>query len=409
MHGSGPLALEGIRVLDLTWVIAGPICTKLLADQGAEVIKVESEATIDPIRMSGPWLHGLNTAPDGGGTFTHYNRNKLSATLNLKHPRGRELLLELVAKSDVLVDNYTAGTMERLGLGYGVLRAVNPRLIMAELSGWGQSGPYRPYVAFGMTLMAMAGAYELTGYPDSPPYMPGYTFTDFAAATMGAFAITAALHWREQSGEGQYLDLGQYQAGAALFAEEQLEYLVNGIERSREGNVEAGALVHGVYRCQGADEWCAIVAHTDGQWDALVSLGVIPAELASPREGDPLFAIRRREKVDVAIEEWTAQRTAAEVMELLQAHGIEAARAQTAWHLVRDDPHLRARGFFQTVTHLSGEEVEIDGIPFRMSATPAYVRSPGPVYGADNDYVFGELLGLDASDIRVLRDAGVIA
>lgn len=402
-------ALEGVRVLDLTWVIAGPICTKLLADNGAEVIKIESEATIDPIRMSGAWLGGLNTAPDGGGTFTHYNRNKRSATLNLKHPRGRELFLQLAARSDVVVDNYRAGTLERLGVGYGVLRETNPALIVAELSGMGQTGPYRNFVAYGMTLMAMAGAYELTGYPGGTPLMPGYTFTDFAAATMGAFAITAALRWREGTGEGQYLDLGQYQAGAALFAEEQFEFLVNGIERSREGNAEPGALVHGVYRCAGDDAWCTIEAYSDAEWDALVALGVIPPWADTARRGDPLYHLHARDEIDAAIEAWTLTRDALAVMTDLQAAGVAAARVQTAWHLVHDDPQLAARNWFRTIPHITGVDAGIDGLPFRMSATPGRVDSPGPVYGADNGYVFGELLGLAAAEIRELQEAGVIA
>ena len=408
MTTEGPLALADVRVLDLTWVIAGPVCTRLLADHGAEVIKVESAATIDPIRMSGQWLHGVNTAPDGGATFTHYNRNKLSATLNLKARRGRELLLQLAAKSDVVVNNYSAGAMDRLGLGYESLRAVNPRIVVAELSGMGQTGPYRPHVAFGMTLMAMAGAYELTGYPDGTPCMPGYTFTDFASAAMGAFAIIAALRHRDRSGEGQYLDLGQYQMGASLFAEEQFEYLVNGVERTRRGNAEPGTLIHGVYRCAGADDWCAIVARADREWDTLVRLGVLPGWLDEKRRGTPLYAEEHREEVDAVVEAWTLPRDSREVMLLLQRHGIDAARVQNSWQIVRDDEQLASRQWFQEFTHLLGDRVGIDGMPFHLTRTPGQVRSPGPVYGADNDYVFGDLLGLRADEIAQLRSKDVI-
>jgi crotonobetainyl-CoA:carnitine CoA-transferase CaiB-like acyl-CoA transferase len=373
------LPLEGVRVLDLTWVIAGPVCTRMLADQGAEVIKVESFATMDPIRMSGQWLHGVNTAPDGGATFTHYNRNKRSATLNLKTPRGRELLLELAKKSDAIVNNYSAGVMERLGLGCEVLRELNPRLVVAELSGMGQTGPYRSHVAFGMTLMALSGAYELTGYPDGTPFMPGYTFTDFAAAAMGAFAIIAALRHRDRTGEGQYLDLGQFQMGAALFAEEQFEYLVTGKKRTREGNREEGALVHGVYRCLGADDWCTIAARTDEEWGTLVRLGVIPGWMDRDRRAGAFDPSSQSADVDAAVEAWTLGRDALEVMLELQREGIDAARVQTAAHLVRDDAQLAAREWFQTFTHLSGEEVGIDGMPFRMSETQRAHHTGGPI------------------------------
>ena len=404
----GALPLDGVRVLDLTWIIAGPVCTKLLADQGADVIKVESAETMDPIRVSGPFLHGIDTAPDGGGTFTHYNRNKRSITLNLKMPAGRQLLLDLVKQSDVIVNNYSAGVMDRLGLGYDVLRAANPRLIVAELSGMGQTGQYRSYVAFGMTLMAMSGAYELTGYPDGSPLMPGYTFTDFAGAAMGAFAIISALHWRNQSGAGQYLDLGQYQMGAALFADEQFEFLVTGRRRSREGNAAPGAFVHGVYRNKGPDEWCTIAAWTPEQWSSLADAGAVPAALAGV-VGSLKGAAARRAEIDDAVERWTSKRTSREVMLALQAVGIEAARVQTAHDLMRDDEHLAAREYFQKVTHLTGEVIEIDGMPFRMSATPAAVRSPGPIYGADNEDVFHGLLGLPLEVVRRLQTEGVIA
>lgn len=409
MTSSTPLPLEGVRVLDLTWVIAGPVCTRILADLGAEVVKLESASTMDPIRMSGQWLHGLNTAPDGGATFTHYNRNKRSATLNLKDPRGRDLLLRLARQSDVMVNNYSAGTMDRLGLGFDVLSEANSRLIVAELSGMGQTGPYRPCVAFGMTLMAMAGAYELTGYPDGNPCMPGYTFTDFAAAAVAAFTIVAALRHRDQTGEGQHLDLGQYQIGASLFAEEQFEYLVNGDNPTRQGNCAPGKLLHGVYKCRGNDEWCAIVVSTDQEWDALVRLGVLPAWVDSKRRTEPLYAARNREELDAVVEAWTLPRDAREIMLLLQAQGIDAARVQNAWHIVRDDEQLASRAWFQEFTHLLGERVGIDGPPFRMSLTSRSEHTGGPIYGADNDYVFGDWLGLSLDEVRRLQDEGVIA
>jgi benzylsuccinate CoA-transferase BbsF subunit len=353
------------------------------------------------------FLHGVNTAPDGGGTFTHYNRGKRSITLNLKTAAGRDLLIELAKESDVVVNNYSAGVMDRLGLGYEALRAANPRLVVAELSGMGQTGPYRNYVAFGMTLMAMSGAYELTGNPEGSPLMPGYTFTDFAGAAMGAFAIICALRRRNETGSGQYLDLGQYQMGAALFADEQFEYLVTGRQRSREGNVAPGALVHGVYRCAGEDEWCTVAAWTLDDWSRWWT-GVIPRTLARTSP-NPESAAAHRAEIDAAVERWTCSRASRDVMLTLQARGIDAARVQTARDLMRDDEHLATRGYFQTVTHLSGEIIEIDGMPFRMSATPATVRAPGPIYGADNEDVFHKLLGMPLDEMRRLQAEGVIA
>jgi crotonobetainyl-CoA:carnitine CoA-transferase CaiB-like acyl-CoA transferase len=400
-----PLALEGVRVLDLTWIIAGSQCSKLLADQGAEVIKLESTRSMDPVRQGGPWLNGVNTQPDGGGYFTLHNRNKLGATLDLQSDEGRALFLRLVAISDVVVNNYSAGTLERMGLGYDVLREANPGIIAAELSGMGQTGPYARHVAFGHTLLALSGAYDLTGFPDGPPFMPGYTLADFAGATIGALAICAALHHRRKTGAGQYLDLGQLQIAALLTGEEQLEWLVNGQVARRAGNSEPGALLHGCFACAGDDEWCVIAVWTDDEWHALAkALGGPPAL----RVQGALDRLRQRDEVERTVEAWTRQRPASEVMETLQAAGVEAAMVQTNRDLLEDDAHMAARGFYEQVPHLLGGTHPLEGIPFKMSETPAHLRSAGPVYGGDNNYVFGELLGLDAGEIQRLRESGVI-
>ena len=395
----GPL--QGIRVLDLTWAIAGPVCTRMLADQGAEVIKIESAKSMDPGRMGGPWLHDINTFPDGGGGFSNYNRNKLSAQLNLKSAEGRDLFLRLVEKSDVVVNNYSAGAMDRFGLGYETLRDANPGIILAELSGMGQTGPYKRHFAYGHTLMALAGAYELTGYADGTPACPGYTLPDQASGTMGAFAIISALIWRKTSGRGQHLDLALFSTAAALMAEAQMAALVNGENTTRSGNHEPSAFVHNCYRCAGDDEWCVVAVFDEGTWGRL--RGVIGSSLPeSPWGASPL-------DIDTAIEAWTMQRTPREVMERLQAAGVEAAMAQDARQLVDEDEHLRERGYFETYTHIIGEEVRTEGIPFKLSESPGRVRQGGPMYGIDNPYVYGELLGIPEAEIARLTNDGVIA
>lgn len=395
-----PLCLEGIRVLDLTWALAGPAASRILADHGAEVLKLESERSMDPSRVGGPWLHGINTSPDGGGSFALLNRNKRSATLNLKSARGKELFKQLVAISDVVVNNYSAGVMKRFGLGYEELRRINPRIVMAELSGFGQTGPYSGYVAYGQSVMALAGAYELTGYPDQAPVMPAYTYADFASPTIGAFAIMAALIWRQTSNVGQYIDVSQLQVAASLVSESQFAALVNGDNPTRAGNAEPGTLVHDCYRCLGEDQWCVIVVRSDEEWSRL-------REIIGPALPVEAFG-RDTIAVDRAIESWTELRNAAEVMETLQGVGIEAARVQSVRETVDDDAHLAARGYYETYDHLLGEKAMMDGVPFKMSETPAHVRRPGPVYGSDNDYVFGELLGLSDDEILALRESGVI-
>jgi crotonobetainyl-CoA:carnitine CoA-transferase CaiB-like acyl-CoA transferase len=396
---TGKLALEGVRVLDLTWVIAGPVSTKLLADQGAEVIKLESERSMDPGRIMGPWLNGVNTSPDGGGSFTLLNRNKLSATLNLKHETGKELFKKLAAVSDVVVNNYSAGTMKGFGLGWDVLRELNPRLIMCEMSGFGQDGLYSERVAYGQTLMALAGGYELTGYPEGEPQMPGYTYADFAAPHLAAFAITSALISRESTGFGQYIDLSQFQVAAALMAEPQLEALYNNANPARMGNFEPGTFVHGVFRCLGEDRWAVVVARTEADWAAL------RAVITTLPEDPEALSLQARDEL---VEAWTQGRSADDVMEVLQAAGVEAAKVQNAQDLVDSDPHVRERGYYEWYDHLLGEKALVDGVAFKMSATPGGVRKPGPPYGIDNSYVFGDLLGLSEEDILRLREEGVI-
>lgn len=395
------LALEGARVIDMTWVIAGPVATRMLADQGAEVIKLESQRSIDPGRMGGPWLHDVNTFPDGGGSFNNLNRNKLGATLNLKTPEGNKLFRRLIAVSDVVVNNYRAGTMRAFGLGYDVLSAINPGIIMCELSGMGQTGPYSGHVTYGQTLMAVAGCYEMTGEADGSPMLPGYTYADFASPIIGAFAIGSALYWRRESGRGQYLDLSQFQITASLMAESQVEALVNGTARTRQGNSEPETIVHNCFACAGEDSWCAIVVRTPAEWAALRSVA------GERLPEDPTTLTRTR--LEEAIEAWTRTQEAGALMNALQAAGVEAGKVQNAKDLVEDDDQLRARDYYAWYDHILGERAIVDGIPYKMSLTPGAIRRGGPAYGMDNDYVFGELLGLPSGRVAELRESGVIA
>jgi crotonobetainyl-CoA:carnitine CoA-transferase CaiB-like acyl-CoA transferase len=398
--------LSRYRVLDLSWVIAGPACTRFLADQGAEVIKIESSGAGDPVRTFGPWLDGVSTAPEGGAAFALLNRNKRSVTLDLKKPEGKALLLELVKHSDVVVDNFTAGTMDRLGLGYAQLAKANPRIVMAQISGFGQSGPYAHRVAYGQTLLALTGHYDQIGEADSTPLMPGYTYTDQAAGMISAFAILAALRHRDETGAGQHLDLSLFQMGSSLMAEVLIEALVNGTNRQRVGNDNLDAVSHGAYRCKGADNWCVIATWTKTQFATLAD--IIHAD--RPQIASRLRDSNRRDATDALIEEWTSLHTAHDVMVRLQGAGIEAAIVQGARDVLESDPHLKSRGFFQPFTHWpSGREMQIEGIPYALSDAPRTIAAGPPVLGEANDYVFGELLGLTQNDIQDLKNAGVIA
>ena len=405
--GSAPLA--GYRVLDLSWVIAGPACTRFLADQGAEVIKIESTRTGDPVRTFGPWLDGENTAPEGGGAFALLNRNKRSITLDLKRPEGVKLLLLLAKQSDVVVDNFAAGTMDRLGLSYTKFAGVNPAIVMAQLSGFGQTGPYAHRVAYGQTLLALTAHYDQIGEPDSTPMMPGYTYTDQAAGMIGAFAIMAALYHRDRSGEGQHLDLSLFHMGSSLMADALIEPLVNGTDPVRCGNFRADAISHGVYRSKGVDKWCVIATWSAEQWDCLLAQiahddAALAGELAVSQS-----AQRMRNEIDALIERWTIRFSNNDIMERLQKSGIEAAMVQGPRDLLESDVHLRERGFFQSFTHEpSARVLQMEGIPYRLSDSKRALRNGPPRLGEANDYVFRELLNLGSQEINTLVASGVI-
>lgn len=397
------LPLAGLRVVDLSWVIAGPVCTRFLADHGAEVIKVEALGGGDPVRHFGPWLEGQNSAPEGGAAFVLLNRNKRSVTIDLKRPEGVKLLLDLARSSDVFVDNFAAGTMERLGLGYAALQGANPKIIMAQLSGFGQSGPYANRVAYGQTLLALTGHYDQIGEPDSSPLLPGYTYTDQAAGVIGAFAILAALHYRNRTGVGQHLDLSLFQIGSSLMAEFFAEALANGTESTRQGNGNDVAILHGVYRCKGDDRWCVIAVWTQRQWATLLD----EISRDQPAIGSKLKQTDRRAR-DAAVEVWTSALAPEDVMRRLQARGIEAAMVQGPRELLAD-PHLAARGYFQSFAHVpSGKQLPSDGIPFHFDGVARAIRQGPPVLGEANDYVFRDLLGIGREDIERLQKLGVI-
>lgn len=404
---SRKLPLAGLRVIDLSWVIAGPVCTRFLADHGAEVIKVEALGGGDPVRHFGPWLEGQNSAPEGGAAFVLLNRNKRSVTIDLKRPEGVQLLRDLAKSSDVFVDNFAAGTMERLGLGYAALQSANSKIIMAQLSGFGQSGPYANRVAYGQTLLALTGHYDQIGESNSAPLLPGYTYTDQAAGVIGAFAILAALHYRNRTGVGQHLDLSLFQIGSSLMAEFFAEALANGTETTRNGNGNDDALLHGVYRCKGDDRWCVIAAWTVRQWRTLLDeIARDQPSLSSQLE--QVFTSGNRAARDATVEAWTSALAPEDVMKRLQARGIEAAMVQGPRELLADR-HLAARGYFQSFPHVpSGKTLPSDGIPFHFDGAARAIRQGPPVLGEANDYVFRDLLGIGREEIERLQKLGVI-
>jgi len=396
--GAGPLA--GIRIADFTWAWAGPQGSLLLQMLGAEVIKIESRARLDHARVHSLTAGSLQGDFDESPVFNDLNLGKRSVTLNLRSAGGRELVKQLVAKCDVVLQNMRPGVLDRLGLGYDDLRQVRPDLIMLSSSAVGATGPEGSYAGYAPTFACLSGISSISGHPDEPPIALSGS-VDLRVGTASAFAVLAALHHRRRTGEGQDIDLSSSEVMSAMMGHVFLDQQLCGQLPERIGNRDELMAPHGCYRCRGEGEWgvwATIAVGDDAEWTALLEVLGDPvlegADFATPR------ARKRNEgRLDERIERWTRQRPVHEVVESLQARGIPAARMQTGASL-SSDPHVQARGVFVPITHPRLGELRVVRPPWRMEG--ASVSEPAPLLGQHNDYVLGEILGLDAAEIQRL-------
>ncbi len=394
-------SLAGVRVVDLTWYLAGPYATMILADLGAEVVKIERPDG-DPVRGNGPFY-------DAAGAYSSYfmsvNRGKRSVVVDLKHPRGRELLLELAARADVLVENFLPGTMARLGLGYETLAARNPRLIYAALSGFGQTGPYADRPALDVIVQAMAGTMSITGEPDGEPMRAGASIGDVTGALYAAIGILAALHERERSGQGQLLDVALLDSQVAILENAFARYFATGEVPGRYGT--AHPLITPFQAFATADGYVVVAASSQAQWRALC--GVLGREdlCADPRFAERAARTRHRAELVAILAEPFAARPTAEWVARLGAAGVPCGPVNTV-DAVAADPHEQARGMFV--------ELDVPGLgawravnsPLRLGRTPAGPAGPPPRLGEHTDAVLAEQLGLDAAALAALRAEGAI-
>ena len=391
------LTLEGIRIVAFSWLIAAPMATRLLADMGAEVIKIESHKKIDGVRIYGPWRDGVATPPDGSGWFAKYNRNKMSIALDLTTHRGVDICKELIRISDVAINNFSAGAMKKFGLEYQVLQKVNPKIIIVNMPGFGQSGPYSEYSSYGPLIESLSGINYLSGYPDCPPCGFGTPYADYVGALHAAVAILAALESRRKTGEGQYIDLSQHEAAVSVMGTEILDYTVNHHVQESLGNRHPAAAPHGCYRCKGEDRWCAIAVFNDIEWQAFCSAIGNPTWAEDARFATVLGRVEYSDELDRLVETWTIKYSAEEVMHKLQRVGVAAGVVQNIEDLMTRDPQLKARRFY--------EEVDV---PFKFSRTFAGIRTPPPLLGQHTRYVLGELLGMSTAAIEQLTADGVL-
>jgi benzylsuccinate CoA-transferase BbsF subunit len=394
LQAADPLA--GIRVLDLTWVVAGPVTTRILADLGADVIKIERQDALD----FGDRRGGLS------GTLM---RGKRSLGLDLRDPRGIAIAKALALRSDVVVDNFSARVMTNLGLDYDTLAAEKPDIVCVRMTGYGLTGPDRDKVSYGPTLQALTGYTLLMGEPDRPAGF-GYSYSDLASGHLGALAVLAAIFERRRTGRGQLVDLAQLEAVASLVGPVLLERALDGGASVPLGNAsqEGPAAPHGIYPCAGDDRWIAITVLSDAAWQGLVASMGRPAWARDPRFATATGRLAHASELDGRLVAWTRTMNVHVATSRLQANGVAAGIVADAADVCAGDPALAARGHFVDVGTPEGRTVRIDGPPFLLSETPARVRGPGPLLGEHAEDVLGTLLGLDRAAIDALRRDGVV-
>jgi benzylsuccinate CoA-transferase BbsF subunit len=388
--------LEGIKVVDFTWHLTGPLTTKALSDCGAEVIRVESRRAPDNQRLGARY-----------GSFNQFNSGKMSVTLNISTPRGLELVKQLVARADVVVENFAGGAIQRMGLGYEVLKKLKPDIIMVSSCMQGQTGPFARHPGSGHKLTALAGISNITGWPDRQPGWVG-AYTDFIAPRYNIIAILAALDYRRRTGKGQYLDISQYEASIQFMTPLVLDYAVNRHVAGREGNHCQYASPYNAYRCRGEDRWCAISVETDEEWASFCRVIGNPGLATNARFATLLARKKNEEELDRLIEQWTVSRTAEEVMTLMQTAGVAAGVAETGQDLLDNDPQLRARNFFCELQHPDcGKYRTQTGSHCLLSKYTCDMKRAS-LLGEQNESILKGALGLSDEEFDRLVKEGVI-
>jgi len=391
-------ALQGIRVLDFTWLLAGPYATRILADFGAEVIKVQSRKI------------AAGTESNATGYFNAWNRNKLGITIDMTHPESNELVLNLVKICDVVIENFSPRVMANWGLSYETLKEIKPDIIMVSMSGMGQTGPWKDYVVLGPTVQALSGLTYLTSYSQGAPVGMGYSYADPLAGLFAALATLVALEYRATTGRGQYIDISEYEAMCSLLGPAILDYSVNHnlpVPQSNDSEY-ISASPHGCYQCIGDDRWCVITVCTEEEWHALCRAMGDPAWAKQEKFSSLQRRLKHKEELEEFLGQWTSNHTPEEIMSVLQEAGVRCAPVKNAADLA-NDPQLGNRGFFVQLHHPILGNTYSDGTPIMLSRTPAQHRRAAPLLGQDNHYVYQVLLGLSDEEFNQYVDKGIIS
>jgi len=431
------MALEGLRILDFTRLGFGAQATLICGCLGAEVIRVESTRFPDAIRVMPPFVpepgergeaFGAATlanatgapSPNRGGIFYKYNTGgKKSITVNARHPKGLALLKDLVARSDVVTESFAAGTLDRWGLSYDVMRQIKPDLIYVSMCGFGHEGPDAANVTMGPTAQALTGSTFMVGLPDRPPAGWSFSYLDHVGGYLGAIAILAGSIHRRRTGEGQHIDVSQLEPATALSGALLLDAALNNRPSRRPGFPTGNRRAHppsapsGAYRAAGDDKWVVVSCRTDEHWEALVGAMGRPPWAHDPRFATMAGRVEHVDDLDAHVGSWTAERDRYEVMELLQRAGVPAGAVQDAADRLERDPQLAARGHYTMLGNAEVEPLPLEGVPFRMSVTPPHTggvlhRGP-PCLGEDNESVLCEMLGMSTADVAALAADGALS
>ena len=399
--------LDGVNVLDFCWVAVGPMTTKYLGEYGATVVRVESAKRPGTLRSAAPFRDGI-AGINRSGYFASYNANKMGITVDMRHPRARELMLKLAGWAHIVTENFTPGTMEGWGLGFNDLRAVNPALVMFSASMMGRGGPMERQPGFGPVLSSLVGLTNVTGWPDRTPVNPYGAYTDFIVPKFAVAAILAALDSSRRTGEGIHLDLSQLETSLHFVAPLLLDYTANGREQGRHGNRDPGASPHGVYPCTGDDRWLAIACSTDEHWQGL--LRIAEPEGGPMRSGDFATLLARKaneDELDGLIAQWTVQHDRHELMQALQEAGVPAGVINDPRDLF-DDPQLQHRNHFLWLDHPEIGPYATERSEFELSLTPGSLDTPAPLLGQHNELFLREIIGLSDEEYRSLDGDGVL-
>ena len=400
-------ALEGIHVLDFAWVGVGPITTKYLADNGADVIRIESAARPDVLRIGPPWKDaqpGINRSQ----FFASFNSSKKGITLDLSKPKARELAKRLVPWADIVVESFTPKAMRNWGLAYDNLRELRPDLIMLSTCMQGQTGPNALYPGFGQLMAALSGFYYVSGYGPGSCAPPYGAYSDFIAPRFSACALLAALDYRRRTGRGQYIDMSQYEAAMQNLAPALIDYFASGRVLGPKANASERYAPHGAYRCadeDGNERWIAIAVADDAQWRAM--LAALDAKSADSRFASAAGRLNNPAALDEFVDSMTRTHNAHELTMALQAAGVAAYPVENCVDIHRDE-NLEAFGFWHWLEHKEMGASPYEGLEHRMSRTPGTLRAAAPILGQDNDEIFGTMLALGAGEIEQLKKENVI-